>query len=455
MKHTLTSHVLLRIVPIVLLMLVATGLLAFFSCRREINYVYDMQMVNDADVLWSLVNEELHEEGFKNIREIAHGKDRSGQPIWNGGADDYGSSRMFRVWHGNKIVMHSDNAFPDDVKRQSDGFSDVIYQSVHWRIYTMPTGDNTAVEIGEEQELRHALIWNIIADLFIPLGIMIPLIGFGLWAGIKKGIRPIHTLAGQIHSRNADDLADVSTQELPRDLKPLAGSINRLFSKLSNSISSERRFTDHAAHQLRTPLAGSRLLIQMLKTADTEEERTSIVADLEESNARASEMVKKLLTSARISYQSITLQPVLIYPAVARILAGLAPISQAKSIMMSLEGDESLVALADETLLSLMFQNIIENAVKYAPVEGMVSVSISEHDSYSRIIIIDNGPGIAFSERQLVFERFYRVAQKDSEGSGIGLAIVAEILRRLDGFIQLADPETHSGLKIIIDLPKA
>ena len=455
MNRTFTTHLLLRIVPTVLVMFLVTAILAFFSCRREINYVYDMQMANDADVLWSLVEEELHEEGFKNIREISHGNNGDDLPVWNDYAADYGSARMFRIWHDKTVVMRSDTALPNNVPRQKNGFTDISYKDSRWRIYTMAVGNGTAMEIGEREELRRGLMWNIILDLLLPLLLIIPFVGLGLWVAIRQGIRPIQGLVKQIQRRNSDDLTDVTANDLPRDLQPLGTSINWLFHKLVHSIDAERRFADHAAHQLRTPLAGSKLLIQMLKTADTEEERRAILKDLEESTDRASDLTRKLLVAARVSHQSMTLRPTAIYPLVARAIADLAGIANQKSVTLVLEGDESVQAMADETLFFLMASNVIENAVKYAPPEGEVLVRVAQLQKVCRMTVIDNGPGIPEAERGLVFERFYRSAQSESEGTGLGLAIVADIIRRFNGTIQLSEPEFSPGLQVNIDLPIA
>ena len=455
MNRTFTTHLLLRVVPTVLIMLLVTALLAFFSCRREINYVYDMQMANDANVLWSLVKEELHEEGFKNFREINHGNSGIDMPVWNDYATDYGSARMFRIWHDKTVVMRSDTALPNEVSRQKNGFTDISYKDSRWRVYTMAVGDGTAMEIGEQEDLRRGLMWNILLDLFLPLLLIVPLIGLGLWVAIRQGIRPIQGLVKQIQLRNSDDLTDVTSHDLPRDLRPLGASINRLFHKLANSINAERRFADHAAHQLRTPLAGSKLLIQMLKTADTEEERQTILKDLEESTDRASDLTSKLLVGARVSHQPMTLQPTAIYPLVARVMANLARIAHQKDITLRLDGNESVEAIADETLFTLMVSNVIENAVKFAPVKGHVWVSVSHLTKTCRITVTDDGPGIPETEHRLVFERFYRSSESESEGTGLGLAIVADIIQRFNGSIKLHEPKHPFGLKVDIDLPVA
>ena len=455
MSQSLTGQLFLRVTPIVLGTLVCMAVIAFFSCRREIDYVRDVQMANDGKVLWSLAADELADEDYESLREIEYGTDASDMPLWDGEADDFGSARVFRIWDGDRILMRSENALSPQLPRQEPGFKTITYQGVAWRIYTMRVGDgNIALDIGEKQSLRDALVWNILLDVFLPLLVAIPIIGLGLWMGIRKGIRPVQALVRQIQSRHTDDLTELEAPALPKELRPLGFSINALLGKLRQSLSAERRFADHAAHQLRTPLAGSRLLIQMLGEADSEAERQAILTDLAESNQRASELVRKLLLAARVSHQPIALREMPVYPVAARALAELAPIAQEKDIALQLGGEADAQVLADETLLSLMLSNIVDNAIKYTPAGGRVELHVAADGDGCRITVSDTGPGIAEHWRDQVFQRFYRL-EETVEGTGLGLSIVAEVVKRFNGQIMLSTPHHGAGLLVDIRLPNS
>jgi len=109
-------------------------------------------------------------------------------------------------------------------------------------------------------------------NLFFPLLVLVPIIGFLMWIGINSSLRTIHDLVRQIRTRSPDDLSAIPTDPLSRDLLPLGRSINQLLGKLGHSLTLERRFSDLAAHQLRTPQASVKLLLQMLRDADDEAE---------------------------------------------------------------------------------------------------------------------------------------------------------------------------------------
>lgn len=440
-----------------LALLLIIAIVAFYSCKREIYYVYDMEMVNDAHVLWELVADELQEmKSAKKPKRIDDGDDADDFYIWNGHADDYGSARMFRIWQDNHIVMASDTGFPPSIPHQPPGFTNIKYNSEHWRIYSLPVPDShISIEIGEKRLLRNALAWNILIDLLIPLLLVVPMLGLGLWGGLRNGLRATQALVRQIHNRSPDDLSTVHAADLPRDLAPLSKSINRLFSKLSQSLNAERRFADHAAHQLRTPLAGSRLLIQMLKSADSDEERQLILADLAASNDQATELVNRLLIAARVSHQPVNLLPMPLYPLTARILADMAPLATPKALQLSLDGEEHAEVIADEILLILVITNLVENAIKYTLANGRIALTIRSEETECVLSITDTGPGIAAHERELVFQRFYRAALSDVEGTGLGLAIVADCVARFKGSIALRDGPNGQGLAVELRLPKA
>jgi two-component system sensor histidine kinase QseC len=462
-KPSLIRQLFWRIVPAILITILATGILAFRSATREINKAYDAQLINNANILWGLMSEEIHEAilagsskyskpiDFDETNQIA--KDEEVQQD----ANDYADDRMFRIWHAGKIIISADtSASADEVKQAPPGFSYEKYDKNKWRVYTtrIPEKD-IAIEVGEKTALREELVENILLDLFFPFLIIIPVIGALTWFGIKHGLGPMRNLVGQIRLRSAKDLSAIDTKILPKDLVPLGGSINQLFEELENSLTAERRFTDHAAHQLRTPLAGLKLLLQMYARADGPDERAAIIRDLHKVNERAAHLVEQLLQAARVSHQPLELRPIALYPLIASVLADMGLLAHSRQIEISLEGDEMAVAQADEALLRVLAANLIDNAIKYSPASGHIRVAIRALDDHWCLLVEDSGPGIPEDLRSQVFQYFYRIETSEVEGTGIGLAIVANIAKRLGASIALTTPENGKGLCVEIMLKRA
>lgn len=456
-RSTLSRTLFWRITPTIIVTIAVIGGFAFLSTTREIDSMYDAQLLNNANVLWSLLEDEFREEGAdtpKKIQDIE--LDLPTTLMANDDADEYANARMFRIWRSDKVMMFADTSLPDSVPQQPAGFSYVTYEHESWRIFSLPIAKTPfTIEVGEKVSLRDALVENILLDLFGPLLVLIPIVGALVWLGITNGLGTIRSLVEQIRTRSPEDLSAIALEHLPRDLFPLGKSINQLLSKLESSLTAERRFADYAAHQLRTPLTGLKLQLQMLAKADHEDERAGLITDLTLSIDRSTRLIEQLLRAARISHQPITWQTVNLYQATASVLAQMGHIATQKHIDLSLEGHEQALTHADEPMLHLMISNLVENAIKYTPVAGSVHVTIREAEAHWCLCIIDTGPGIAASERDAVFHRFYRAGNSGHEGVGLGLSIVADILERLSGSITLSTPDSGQGLQVEVRLAKA
>jgi two-component system sensor histidine kinase QseC len=455
-SQSLVRSLFYRIAPTIVVTVLMIGWLAFHSATLQINKVYDAQLINNANIVWTLVENEINDGGtsaFRRIRKID--LSINAQPALNKSISEYAESRMFRVWRSDRLAMVSDEALPAEIPPAEPGFSEVTHNNEQWRIYALSIPKTTLlIEAGEKITLRQELVKRILLELFTPLLLMLPVIGLLLWAGIANALVTMRALIVQISKRSPEDLSHINLDRLPSDFVPLGSSVNQLLSKLENSFSTEKRFTDHAAHQLRTPLATIKLQLQLLEQVSKPEEQRAMLADLKQSTERASKLVTQLLTAARVSHQPIASMRIELYPLVARLIADLGPLVKSKKLDVALDAAPDVVALADETLLSLMLSNIIENAVKYTPEGGKIRVMLVSDTRFARCIVTDNGPGIGEHERALVFTRFYRVDTPHVAGTGLGLAIAAEVAARLGGNIALGDNPSGHGLMVEINLPR-
>ncbi|MFT4184705.1 MAG: HAMP domain-containing sensor histidine kinase [Rhizobium sp.] len=455
-NSTLTRKLFLRIAPVVVVTIVVIGAFAFNSATREIDNIYDAQLINDANIIWGLLRRPLEREPDRAPRQIDDiDFNMDNQLAFNEDADDYADAHMFRAWDNGKIRFYSSTAFLDDVPQQKVGFTTLTYRGEEWRLYSLPIPDTTIVmEVGEKIALRETLVSNIVLNLFFPLLVLVPVIGFLIWLGINSGLRTIHGLVRQIRTRSPDDLSAIPVEALPRDLLPLGRSINQLLGKLGHSLTLERRFSDLAAHQLRTPQASVKLLLQMLGNSDSEQERQAIIADLVASNNRATHLIEQLLKLARVSHHPLNPTPVPLYHMVASVLAEFGNIITSRKLDVMLEGDEAAQVETDESLLRLMISNLMDNAIKYTPLAGRIEVSVTPEGDFWRVSISDSGPGIPLNEREAVFQRFYRLDTLHTEGSGLGLAIVADTADRLAATIKLSTPAWGTGLRVDLRLPR-
>jgi two-component system sensor histidine kinase QseC len=455
---TLSQRLFLRILPTLIITIAIVGIFAYHSATREIDNIYDAQLINDANVLWSLMKHPLTRLTARptvQVPDLDFNMDN--QLALNEDADDYADAHSFRAWKGPALAFASSNAFPAEVKRFSAGFSDVTYQNELWRIYSLPIpNSDVTIEVAEKIILREGLVDNILLNLAFPLLVLVPVSAIIIWLAINNGLANVRGLVSQIRTRTPDDLSMIATGRLPRDLTPLVHSLNNLLRKLGHSLAMERRFSDLAAHQLRTPQAGIKLLLQLFDRADSDEERAALLKDLVVSNERAMHLIEQLLRLARVSHQPLQLEALPLRQIAAAALADFGVMLNRRGFNAGLVGTHDPQVLTDRALLRVMIDNLLDNSIKYSPAGGRIEVRIEPSSRGFRLSIEDSGPGIPPEQREAAFQRFNRLdARAGDEGAGLGLPIVADIGNRLDIGISLGTPAWGSGLKVDLDIPAA
>ncbi|WP_370678248.1 sensor histidine kinase [Pleomorphomonas sp. PLEO] len=452
---TLSQRLFWRILPTLMATILIVGALAYRSATREIENIYDAELINDANTLWILLKGHLEKNDFSVPAEVPDIDFSMGNQLaLNQDADDYADAHAFRSWKADALAMVSSNAFPASVPKFGAGFADYTFAREKWRVYSLPIAQTgIVVEVAEKIALRKGLVGNILLDIALPLLVLVPAIAFLTWLVINNGLSHIRGLVRQIRSRTPDDLSTLAINNMPSDLLPLVRSLNQFMQKLDTSLTLERRFADLAAHQLRTPQAGIKLLLQMLEKATDEDERQQLMKDLVASNERAMHLIAQLLHLARVSHQPLRLEAINLYEVAAASLADVGAILGNRGFEVELAGSEVASVNADRLLLRLLIDNLVDNAIKYSPDGGEIRVEIAPAGAYWRLVIDDRGPGIPEDQRKAVFLQFHRVSASDRDGAGLGLAIVAEIAKRLGIQVGLSTPTWGYGLRVELIMP--
>jgi two-component system sensor histidine kinase TctE len=276
--------------------------------------------------------------------------------------------------------------------------------------------------------------------------------------GLQRGLRPLLRLREEVLARRPDELKPFSGRGVQGELQPLVQALNQYMERLRAQIAAQQRFLANAAHQLRTPLT-------ILATQAAYASRSRNLAEKDEAldaihgNAQSmARLANQLLTLSRVEPgDSAGRHTTVDFVAVAR-KALEAQVSHALEKSMDLGFDpapEAAPVTGDPTLLQEMVVNLVDNALRYTPAGGVVTVGIERVDTHWRLTVRDNGPGIPAAERERVFERFYRVLGNEAEGSGLGLAIAREIAAGSGGSITLDSGAEDRGLLVTIALPAA
>lgn len=437
----------------------AIGLMIFLTAQHQIKKFYDSQLVVGANVLRALMADELAErrEGEESERTLEVDDSPLLSAEDRAAFNDYADWRMFRLWHRGKLELSSDTGPPPQLKHAREGFHTYHANGQTWRIYTLPMPeDRVVVQVGEDVRIRHALLERVAVELALPLALLVAIGGGLIWLSLGNGLAVINALMTEVSRRTARDLSEVRLQDWPADLEPLIVSINSLFYRLDQAFTQERRFTDQAAHQLRTPLAILKLQTQMLAKEEDVVEQRSLIDKLGEGVDRATDLVECLLTLARLEAVEGGSSSADLRDEAIAVIEDVAPAAAARGVQLAFEADAVPPVRGNPTLLRLIVSNLLENAVRHAPANSEVRLRIARLDGAADLVVDDHGPGIAPEDRPHVFRRFYQGRNETNGGAGLGLAIVAEAVRVIGGRITLEDRDDGaSGLVTRVVLPTA
>jgi two-component system sensor histidine kinase TctE len=247
--------------------------------------------------------------------------------------------------------------------------------------------------------------------------------------GVTRGLAPLQAMRSGLDARKPDDLAPLPADPMTLELAPVAAAINQLLDRVRQVSRSRQDFLANAAHQLRTPLAGFKTQLEWLQRGQADREETARSLSLMMSSAeRMIRQTNQLLALARAEpgqFEKARLYPLALDKLVEESIQHLVEEADKKGIDLGF--DLSPVTIrGDSFLLRDLIDNLVDNAIRYAPPHGQVTVSCRAVDGTGVLTVEDDGPGVPAAERELVFSRFYRLSH-NTRGSGLGLAIVRDI----------------------------
>ena len=311
-----------------------------------------------------------------------------------------------------------------------------------------PGAPTVMLQVAETRNKRNALAGRILSGVTLPQFAVIPLAVLLVWIGLGRGIEPLNRLSRMIRRRLPTDLSPIPTAGVPEEVKPVVHSFNDMMARLEQNLQAQQRFIGDAAHQMRTPLTGLKMQTELALSETDPENMRILLRQIAESADRAAHLTSQLLSLARAeaSHEKTQSASLVDLESLARqVTLEWVPRAMEKRIDLGFEGTGwPLQISGNALLLRELIVNLVDNAVKYTPPEGRVTVR-SRASEFAILEVEDDGPGIAEGDRELVFERFYRVLGNEAPGSGLGLAIVREIADLHLGSVQLKPSPSGRG----------
>lgn len=312
------------------------------------------------------------------------------------------------------------------------------------------------VQLAETRIKQASHASEIITGVLLPQFALLPLAVMLLWIALARGIKPLSVVEERLRERRPDDLSPIDESTVPLEVAPLVSALNVLLGKLSDSMATQKRFLADAAHQLKTPLAGLRMQadLALREAADAQALKQSL-KQIGRSSVRATHTVNQLLALARAEGGIGTLarHPCDLAKLTMEVVREMLPRAMDKSLDLGYDGAEpgsaGVVVEGNAALLRELIHNLLDNAINYTPSSatqpGVITARVLA-DPFGHVLLLqveDSGAGIPESERELVFEPFYRVLGNEADGSGLGLPIVREIAHQHRAQVLLED--AHPG----------
>jgi two-component system OmpR family sensor kinase len=339
----------------------------------------------------------------------------------------------------------------------SEGLASIATGEGPWRVYTHVTEEGI-VQVGQALAARDSLARDLSISVLMPMLLLIPLLAVVVGWAQKRGLQPLTETSHRVSDRDASRLDPLPTDHVPQELLPLVEQINALLARLEGSLDAQRRFLADAAHELRSPVAALALQVQLAERAQTPAARSAAFRELAHGVERARRLVQQLMDFARLDpgVPQQRFAPVNLAQLARDVVGSYAPRAEGDEVDLGADAPAPLQVLGNEGELRSLLENLVDNALRYAPPGSAVTVSVRQDGPDVALAVVDGGRGIPAAERERVFERFHRVAGDATRGTGLGLAIVKAIVERHHGSIALSDANQRAerpGLAVSIALP--
>jgi two-component system sensor histidine kinase QseC len=425
---SLRGRLLLLVSIVTLIIWIAAAAFSYRQARHEVRELMDSQMAQSAALL--LAQAAHGPEDLTNLAaemaQLRGVKKRRNE-----------LTLEFRVVGVDGRLLAQSAHGPVLTLTQELGYADIEHDGEPWRSLTLATPDNHyRILVAQSERLRDWDALEIAVKTVLPLLLFIPVLIGLIYFSVRRGLKPLDDLAGDVASRSSENLQALTGTNVPREAQPLVQALNRLLARLATTLENERRFTADAAHELRTPLAAVRIQAQVALASPDGAMHKHALHQVLAGTDRATRLVEQLLRLARLDPLARLPDPhVLDLVVLARATVDEASVPE-RSIQLVVP-DAAVPVSGDQDLLVAALRNLIDNAARYTPPGSHITVFVRLAHGEPVLGVMDDGPGVPADELPKLIERFYRGRDNTVEGSGLGMAIVRRIAELHDARLEV------------------
>jgi two-component system, OmpR family, sensor histidine kinase QseC len=436
--RSIRKFLLLNLLISITVILVLTAIGNFLLSNYDIDYHLDNQLMQTTQIIDLLF-----------VKQASNNDLASYSDDLNKSPHDF-SGYEYRIWDKRGNLLLSSPSSPQLTPVEQAGFDTHLLRGENWRTYTIVDSKHSIVTtVAESLDRRNELDRRIAWDNIIILICSYPILGIIIWLIVGYALNGLRNLTEHLAQRSATEFSPIDIQDVPDEIKPLTDSLNQLFKRLNEAFERNKRFPGDAAHELRTPLAALKTQAQVALRASDEKERQHGIEKVIMGADRCTHIVQQLLALSRFGAETILndMHYTDLGKVVMEVTAQLVPLALEKNIEIEFHEPKNIVEIyGNDTALSILIRNLIDNAIRYTPENGEINVYVYREKNHIILKVVDNGPGIPKELRSRVFERFYRLLGTKTAGSGLGLAIVQQIAELHHAKVKLSTPESGKGL---------
>ena len=314
----------------------------------------------------------------------------------------------------------------------------VYFQPVIGSPSTLPVVVEVAQTTHARTQLSNKLWLHAVAQQLFILFLATTFILFGL----HRGLQPLIRLRNDVRNRKEGSLQKLQIHNIPGELTPLVDSFNDYMERLEAYTAQRSSFIQNAAHQLRTPLTVlNTQMSDALRAQDKQNADLSLMA-ARKTLQQTVRLVNQFLLLSSAEAFAVELSPMPTQACcdiVQTVLEELSSLAHSKQIDLGFErsGSDTVISASAFALKEIVI-NLVDNAIRYTPAQGVVTVRIASTSESMTLVVEDNGPGVAMESREKIFQRFYRERSANTVGSGLGLTIVKELAAQCNATVAVA-----------------
>ena len=322
----------------------------------------------------------------------------------------------------------------------------ITIDDIHWAVYDEPLQIDGEVmgwvRVSRSMESLVNTLNNLKLIIFIAIPLYIVFASLGGWFLADRALRPIDDITKTAGEISKGDIKQRLKKPRTKDeVGRLVITFNEMLDKLASFIKKERQFTSDVSHELRTPLAViSAEAEQLLSCLPKKSEQTDSLKKILKESKKMSYIVSQLLMLYRseegkyeLNFEALDLNVI-----VEEIVNEYKDIAADKEMNIDFIPEAQINIKADQTLITRLLVNLIDNAIRYSNKKGKITVSLLKENDFAVIKVSDNGRGISEEDLPCIFDRFYQADKsRGTEGSGLGLSIVKWIVEAHSGNIEV------------------